>query len=257
MAPATRLFGLIGQTLGHSFSQGYFRQKFWELGLPDHAYELFELPTIAGLPALLAAHPHLAGLNVTIPYKEAVLPYLDALAPSAARVGAVNTIAIGPGGRLTGHNTDYVGFRDSLRTFYRPQPGARALLLGHGGAARAVAVALDDLAIPYQTVSRHAQHRGLLYDELTPALLADYSLIVNTTPLGTFPNVAASPRLPYAALGPQHYLYDLVYNPAETQFLAQGRAAGAHTKNGLDMLHRQAEAAWAIWQGEAEDSGQA
>ena len=244
-------FGLIGKSLRHSFSQTYFQQKFAALGLADHQYGLFELAAIGELPALLAAHPHLAGLNVTVPYKEAVLPFLDALAPSAARVGAANVIAFAAGGQLVGHNTDYVGFRDSLGAFL-PGRGAavRALVLGHGGAAKAVEAALRELNITCQTVSRRPRAGWLTYADLTPALIAEYRLIINTTPLGTFPRVAESPHLPYAALSPRHYLYDLVYNPAETRFLAQGRAAGAHTKNGLDMLHRQAEAAWAIWQAE-------
>jgi shikimate dehydrogenase len=247
-----RTFGLIGRSLSHSFSQAYFTQKFHQLELEDCHYELFELAAASELPALLAQHPHLVGLNVTIPYKEQVWPYLTDVAPSAARVGAVNVIDRRPDGRLIGHNTDYVGFRESMRTFYPvPAHGARALVLGTGGAAKAVGVALQDLHIAYQQVSRTAQEAALIYAELTPEILAAHPLIINTTPLGTYPNVAACAPLPYAALTPQHYLYDLVYNPPETRFLQYGREAGASTKNGLDMLERQAEAAWAIWNGEA------
>jgi len=245
-----RVFGLLGRSLAHSFSQAYFSQKFARLGLTDCRYELFELPEASGLPQLLAHYPDLAGLNVTIPYKEKIWPYLARVAPSAELVGAVNVIEFLSSGELVGHNTDYVGFRESLRKFY-PFTAAprRALVLGTGGAAKAVAAALHELAIPYQLVSRQPDGAQLTYEELTPSLMAAYSLIINTTPLGTYPAVAECPPLPYAALTPQHYLFDLIYNPRETQFLARGRAAGAHIHNGLEMLELQAEAAWAIWQG--------
>lgn len=243
-------FGLIGRTLSHSFSQTYFMQKFSSLGLTGHRYDLFELANMEELPGLLAAHPDLVGLNVTVPYKEAVVPYLDALAPSAARVGAVNVIERTSNGRLVGHNTDYTAFRDSLRAFF-PNRGvdAQALLLGSGGAAKAVEVALQELKISYQYVTRNPLAPGLTYDEITSQVLASQLLIINTTPLGTFPNVDACPRLPYEALTEQHYLYDLVYNPLETLFMAKGREAGAQVKNGFEMLCMQAEAAWAIWNG--------
>lgn len=245
-----RTFGLIGRSLAHSFSQTYFTQKFYRLGLEDCRYELFELASASELPGLLAQYPDLAGLNVTIPYKEQIWPYLHDVASSAARVGAVNVIALDPEGRLIGHNTDYVGFRESLRTFYPvPAWGARALVLGTGGAAKAVAVALHELGIAYWLVSRDILSQHLTYSELTPEVMAAHPLIINTTPLGTYPDVNACPPLPYAALTGQHYLYDLVYNPRETLFLRKGREAGAHTKNGFDMLERQAEAAWAIWNG--------
>ncbi|QKG57801.1 shikimate dehydrogenase [Hymenobacter sp. BRD128] len=243
-----RTFGLLGRSLAHSFSQQYFRQKFNQLGLTDCRYELFELAEASELPQLLARYPGLAGLNVTIPYKEKIWPYLMRVAPSAALVGAVNVIEFLPDGGLAGHNTDYVGFRESLRRFYPPDASnRRALVLGTGGAAKAVAVALHELAIPYQLVSRGPHGAGLTYEEVTPSLLASHSLIVNTTPLGTFPAVAERPPLPYAALTPRHYLFDLVYNPRETSFLQQGLAAGAHIQNGFEMLELQAEAAWDIW----------
>jgi shikimate dehydrogenase len=243
-----RTFGLIGRSLSHSFSQTYFTQKFYRLGLEDCRYELFELASPHELPALLAQHPDLAGLNVTIPYKEEVWPYLTDVASSAALVGAVNVIELRADGTLIGHNTDYVGFRESLCPFYPDRgPEARALVLGTGGAAKAVGVALRELGIPYWLVSRDALGPHLTYTELTPAVLAAHPLLINTTPLGTYPDVDACPPLPYAALTSQHYLYDLVYNPRETLFLQKGREAGAHTKNGFDMLERQAEAAWAIW----------
>ncbi|MDU0369453.1 shikimate dehydrogenase [Hymenobacter endophyticus] len=242
-------FGLLGRSLKHSFSQTYFTQKFHNLGLDDHRYELFELATINELPALLAAHPELRGLNVTIPYKEQVWPFLNEVAPSAARVGAVNVIEFQEGGRLVGHNTDYIGFRESLRGFL-PKGGLadfRALVLGSGGASKAVEVALKDLGIGYWVVSRNAMGAGLTYQELTPRLLQEHQLIINTTPLGTFPEVHECPPIPYGALSSQHYLYDLIYNPRETEFMQRGQAAGAQTKNGFEMLCLQAEAAWEIW----------
>ena len=244
-----RTFGLIGRTLSHSFSQTYFSQKFDRLHISDCRYELFELAEASELPQLVARYPDLAGLNVTIPYKEQIWPYLTRVAPSAALVGAVNVIEFLPDGSLVGHNTDYVGFRESLRKFYPAAtlPGPRALILGTGGAAKAVAVALRELGIAHWFVSRDPLSAQLTYAELTPAIIGAHPLIINTTPLGTYPDVDACPPLPYAALTPRHYLYDLVYNPRETLFLQKGREAGAHTKNGFDMLERQAEAAWAIW----------
>ncbi|RSK37115.1 shikimate dehydrogenase family protein [Hymenobacter metallilatus] len=242
-------FGLLGRSLKHSFSQTYFTQKFHNLGLDDHHYELFELTIIQELPALLTAHPELRGLNVTIPYKEQVWPFLNAVAPSAAKVGAVNVIEFREDGHLIGHNTDYAGFRDSLRSFLPNGnlSAIRALVLGSGGASKAVEVALRELGIGYWVVSRNAMGAGLTYQELTPRLLQEHQLIINTTPLGTFPEVHECPPIPYEALSGQHYLYDLIYNPRETEFMRRGQAAGASTKNGFEMLCLQAEAAWKIW----------
>lgn len=243
-----RTFGLLGRSLAHSFSQNYFRQKFDRLGLDDCRYELFELAEINELPQLLARYPDLAGLNVTIPYKEKIWPYLTRVVPSAALVGAVNVLEFRADGSLVGHNTDYIGFRESLRQFYPATAANRqALVLGTGGAAKAVAVALRELGIPYQLVARDSRKAGLTYEELTPAVIAAHSLIINTTPLGTYPAVQACPPLPYSALTAQHYLFDLVYNPSETLFLRQGLAAGAQVRNGFEMLVLQAEAAWDIW----------
>jgi shikimate dehydrogenase len=242
-----RTFGLIGRTLSHSFSQTYFSQKFDRLRLPDCRYELFELAEASELPQLVARYPDLAGLNVTIPYKEQIWPYLTRVAPSAALVGAVNVIEFLADGSLVGHNTDYVGFRESLRKFYPAGPGPRALILGTGGAAKAVAVALRELGIAHWLVSRDPLSAQLTYAELTPAIIGAHPLIINTTPLGTYPAVQECPPLPYEALTPAHYLFDLIYNPRETLFLERGRQAGAHTKNGFEMLELQAEAAWAIW----------
>ena len=243
------LYGLIGRKLGHSFSHTYFSRKFAQLQLDEHRYELFELASPTELPALVAAHPELHGLNVTVPYKELIWPYLDEIAPSAGRVGAVNVIEFRADGQLVGHNTDYIGFLDSVRRFY-PDRGenCRALVLGTGGAAKAVEVALRELGIGYWLVSRDPLRAGLTYDDLTPQMLDGHQLIINATPLGTYPDVDACPPLPYAALSKKHYLYDLIYNPSETTFLRKGREAGAQTKNGFEMLCLQAEAAWTIWE---------
>lgn len=240
-------YGLIGRRLGHSFSQTYFTQKFSQLHLDQHRYDLFELESPTELPALIAAHPDLRGLNVTVPYKELIWPYLDEVAPSAGRVGAVNVIEFQADGRLVGHNTDYLGFRESVRPFLRGADGVRALVLGTGGAAKAVEVALRDLGISYWLVSRDPLRAGLTYDDLTPEVIAGHRLLVNATPLGTYPDVEACPPLPYHQIGEQHFLYDLIYNPTETLFLQKGREAGAQTKNGFEMLCLQAEAAWEIW----------
>ncbi len=239
-----RKFGLIGKKLGHSFSKKYFTEKFAREGIAGAQYELYELPDAQELRTLLQQEPELVGLNVTVPYKEEVLPLLDELDPAAAKIGAVNTIRIS-GGKTKGYNTDYIGFKASLEEFY-PHQGP-ALVLGTGGAAKAVWAALNALGIPFKSVSRTAAPDVLGYAQVTPKLLQTYPLIINTTPVGMHPNITEAPPLPYAALTPGHYLYDLVYNPGETQFMKHGAAAGAHTSNGLGMLYRQADAAWEIW----------
>lgn len=243
-----RQFGLIGLKLEHSFSQAYFTQKFDTLGLDDCAYSLFELPSVKELTALMERTPELRGLNVTIPFKEQVWPYLDEVAPSAARIGAVNVIEFTADNRRVGHNTDYIGFRESLRRFY-PLRGeaAGALVLGTGGSSKAVEAALRELGIRYWLVSRNPLSHGLTYDDLTPAIMSAHSLIINTTPLGTFPNMDECPPIPYQHLSAQHYLYDLIYNPSETLFMTKGQEQGAQAKNGFEMLGLQAEAAWEIW----------
>ena len=244
-----RRYGLIGKKLGHSFSKRYFTEKFEKEGIRDSVYELYELPDIAEVPELLAREPELVGLNVTVPYKEAVKPYLDELDKSAAAIGAVNTIRI-KDGRTKGYNTDFIGFRDTLEQFYPQEARGQALVLGTGGAAKAVWAALRALAIPYVPVSRNPAAGELSYEAVTPEILKQYNLLINTTPLGMAPDTASAPAIPYDALTSQHYLYDLVYNPEETSFLQKGRAAGAKTLNGLPMLHGQAEAAWKIWNNE-------
>ncbi|MFD2246255.1 shikimate dehydrogenase family protein [Pontibacter ruber] len=239
-----RKFGLIGRKLGHSFSKRYFTEKFAREGITDAAYELYELEQIAQLPALLAKEPALVGLNVTVPYKEEVIPLLDELDEAAARIGAVNTIRI-TNGRTVGYNTDYVGFKNSLEKFYPLKH--KALVLGTGGAAKAVTAALDALGISYTLVSRTEGVNTLSYRDITPDVLRHHHLIINTTPLGMYPEADTCPPLLYEHLTPEHFLYDLVYNPEQTLFLQHGKAAGAATLNGLEMLYGQAEAAWSIW----------
>jgi len=241
-----RLFGLIGYPLDHSFSKKYFSEKFRKEGLRDCRYELFPMPDIAALPQLLAEHPDLCGLNVTIPHKQNVIPFLQELEPEASTVGAINCIRINAG-RLTGYNTDIFGFEKSLLAFLNGVRPAQSLVFGTGGAARAVAYVLKKLNLPHQLVSRRPAPGLLTYEDLTPAFVAKSRLIINTTPLGTFPKTEECPPLPYDQLGEKHLLFDLVYNPQKTLFLARGETRGARIRNGLEMLSLQAEKAWEIW----------
>ncbi|RYY90549.1 MAG: shikimate dehydrogenase [Chitinophagaceae bacterium] len=240
-----RRFGLIGRTLKHSFSKGYFTDKFYQEKRSDHVYELFELNTIAAFPFLLQQHTDLAGLNVTIPYKKEVLAYLDALHADAEAIGAANTIQF-RNGQLIGHNTDWIGFRDSVLPLL-PVTLPKALVLGNGGAAAAIKYALKQMGIAYQTVSRQGTDETLSYDDLDAGLIEEHNLIINTTPLGTWPDIDSFPPIPYEALSPEHLLFDLVYNPALTVFLRKGQERGARISNGYEMLVRQAEASWKIW----------
>lgn len=245
-------YGLIGRHLGHSFSRDHFSKRFAKEGLKDHRYDLFELADIAELPELLRTTRGLRGLNVTVPYKEAVIPFLDALDPLAAAVGAVNTIVI-DNGRTTGHNTDVAGFHSLIGPVMPTlrDPGsdikARALVLGSGGASRAVAFVLRELGVRFRIVSRSRERGDLTWDLMDPTVVRVCRLIINTTPIGMFPAVEEAPPLPYAALTAKHALIDLVYNPQETAFLKQGQAHGARTIGGLGMLKAQAEEAWRIW----------
>ncbi len=246
-----QLYGLIGYPLGHSFSQKYFTEKFAREGIAGARFELFPLPDIAGLPALLAAHPDLRGLSVTIPHKETVIAYLDDLDETARAVGAVNCIRI-ENGRLTGFNTDVTGFEQSL---FPPSGerqtagGTTALILGTGGASKAVAYVLKKRGIPFRFVSRNpVGENRISYDDFHHLAPDRYFLIVNTTPLGTFPDVDNCPDVPFGQLSSKHLVYDLVYNPPETLLLQRARTRGCSVKNGLEMLQLQAEAAWKIWQ---------
>ncbi len=243
-------YGLIGYPLTHSFSQRYFSEKFSREGITDSRYDLFELPDISALPDLFTM-PGLRGLNVTIPHKQAVLPYLDYLDASAEKIGAVNVIRIETDGSRTGYNSDYYGFRQSLTDWLtvlnRTAAGLRALVLGTGGASKAVTVALTDLDINYKYVSRTKTDTSLTYDELADIIM-DYPLIINSSPVGTYPHTEQAPALPYPLLTDHHLLYDLVYNPTQTKFMQLGQERGAATQNGLRMLELQADKAWKIWQ---------
>lgn len=240
--------GLIGYPLSHSFSKSYFGGKFEREGISGYTYQLFPLQAIEELVPLLQSHPELAGLNVTIPYKVAVVPFLDELDDTAAAIGAVNTIRV-KDGRLKGYNTDAYGFEASLRPLLQEQH-KRALVLGTGGASRAIAYVLEKLGLEILFVSRHPEDKEIGYDEIDGAVLAGYPVIINSTPLGTWPDTEACPDIPYAALSDRHILYDLIYNPEETLFLKKGKQQGAVTKNGLEMLHLQAEKSWEIWTNE-------
>ncbi len=244
-----RLFGLTGFPLSHSFSKNYFAEKFAREGLTDCRYELFELPDPAQFPALWVENPDLRGLNVTIPHKQALFPYLTSLDESAQKVGAVNVVRRQPDGTLRGFNSDFYGFKKSLEDWaaFRHSPPAAALILGYGGAAKAVEAVLRDRGIDYQIVSRDPAKGDLTYADLDPDVLVAHRLLINSTPLGTYPNVDSAPDLPYDFLGEHHLLYDLVYNPAETLFLKRGVERGAATHNGYQMLELQAERSWEIW----------
>ncbi len=241
-----REFGLIGKTLKHSFSQKYFEEKFKCEQITDASYSLFELTDIKQLTEFIRQHPQLVGFNVTIPYKQQIIPYLDELSEEAAAVNAVNTVVIERvGGQILtkGHNTDIIGFRESLREVDLPK---QALVLGTGGAAAAVTYVLENLGCRCTAISRDPQ-RGLPYSALNADIIRQHKFIVNCTPLGTYPNINEKPDIPYEGLSGEHFLYDLVYNPSETAFLKEGILRGAKVQNGLQMLHAQAEASWRIW----------
>jgi len=246
------LFGLIGFPLGHSFSKGYFTEKFEKIGLSQtHTYEKFELENIEDFPALLQSHAgELKGLNVTIPHKQNVMSYLDEIDPAASKIGAVNTIKFLENGKTKGFNTDYWGFRWTLEKWdaFNEIAPKKALVLGKGGAAKAIIVALEDLGLEVQLVSRTKESDTITYEELTPEVMSEHLFIVNTTPLGMYPKVENCPAIPYELLSEKHLLYDIVYNPLETLFLKKGTEAGVRGVHfGLEMLHGQAEKAWEIW----------
>jgi shikimate dehydrogenase len=240
-----RQFGLIGASLKHSFSKQYFTEKFEKESIKAH-YELFELQQIQDLTHLLQQHSNIEGLNVTIPYKESVMSLLDELDSSAQAAQAVNVIKI-KNGKKIGYNSDMYGFEVALLEMLNGSKPQNALILGTGGASKAVAAVLKKQSISYQFVSRNAQEHILSYEQLDTTTLQNAQLIVNTTPLGMYPNINAMPPIPYEALTTEHFLFDLVYNPTETAFMQQGLKKGCQVKNGLQMLYLQAEKAWQIW----------
>ncbi|CAM3990253.1 shikimate dehydrogenase [Flavobacterium sinopsychrotolerans] len=239
-------FGLLGRNISYSFSKGYFTDKFNSENFAGCTYENFDIPEINAFSEIIKNTSDLKGLNVTIPYKEAVIPFLDKLSKKAEIIGAVNTIIITKKGKLKGYNTDYYGFKKSLEPLLQPHH-KKALILGTGGASKGVAFALDELNIPYTFVSREAKENGIDYDRINATTFDNYQIIINATPVGTSPDVDAFPLIPYEFFTDKHIAYDLIYNPAETQFLKKAKQQGAQIKNGLDMLVFQAEKAWKIW----------
>lgn len=243
-----KIYGLIGFPLEHSFSQMFFNQKFEAEGI-NAEYRNFELPDIGDLMELISEYPDIQGLNVTIPYKEQVIPYMDRMNDIARGVGAVNVIKITRNDadlHFEGYNTDVIGFSDSIKPLITPERN-KALILGTGGAAKAVAFSLKKLDIEYQFVSRTHRPGVITYADLSPEVVAEHKIIINTTPLGMYPNVDVCPDIPYEALTPEHLCYDLLYNPDVTLFMKKSAEQGAETKNGLEMLMLQAFASWEIW----------
>lgn len=240
-------FGLIGKNISYSFSKDYFSKKFKLEGINNASYVNFDIQQIEELQSILESEKNLKGLNVTIPYKEAIIPYLDKLNKKAKKIGAVNTIKITKKGKLIGYNTDCYGFKKSLKPFLKPIH-KRALILGTGGASKAIAFTLKQLNIDYQFVSRNPSKKGFLtYKSLTEGIIDTHLIIINCTPLGTFPNINDFPSIPYNTISKNHILYDLIYNPEETLFLKKGKTKNAITINGRAMLKFQANKAWGIW----------
>jgi shikimate dehydrogenase len=243
-----KVFGLIGQTVSHSFSKSYFDEKFFREGLRDHHYELFPLNNIKEIESLINDTKGLTGLNVTLPYKEQVIKYLDEVDPVAKKIGAVNVIKFKDGKRK-GFNTDSEAFYETIEKWLPKDRTFKGLVLGTGGSSKAVQVALNKLKIEYKIVSREKSKGDLTYLEIEkkPKLITESLLIINTTPLGMHPNTTTMPPIDYEKLGPDHFVYDLIYNPARTLFLQKAEIRGATIKNGLEMLHVQAEKSWTIW----------
>ncbi|UFH34170.1 shikimate dehydrogenase family protein [Flavobacterium acetivorans] len=239
-------FGLLGRNISYSFSKGYFTEKFKKENAEDCSYENFDIPEINAFTELIKSNPNLKGMNVTIPYKESVLPFLDKLSKKAAQIGAVNTIKITKKGKLKGYNTDYYGFQKSLEPLLQAHH-KKALILGTGGASKGVAFALEELGISYVFVSRAPSENAIDYSQINDETFNEYQIIINSTPVGTSPNIDAFPLIPYEFFTQKHIAYDLIYNPEETQFLKKAKEKGAKIKNGLDMLIFQAEKAWSIW----------
>lgn len=236
-------YGLLGRNIAYSFSRRYFAQKFADLGL-DAVYENYDIPDLQNIKQIFET-PGLKGLNVTIPFKQEIIPHLTRLSGAAKKIGAVNTISFESYGPV-GHNTDYIGFSESLAPHLKDNH-QKALILGNGGAAKAVAYALETLGIGYDFVVRGGD--GIRYADLTPKTVNNYPIVINTTPLGTFPQTNECPDIPYEGFTPHHIAFDLIYNPLQTKFLQRAASCGAITLNGYEMLVGQAEAAWSIWQG--------
>ncbi|MDG1040919.1 MAG: shikimate dehydrogenase [Polaribacter sp.] len=242
-----QLFGLIGRNISYSFSSGYFKEKFAELELENHQYQNFDIESIQRFPKLINQAINLSGMNVTIPYKEEVIPFLDEIDTEANEIGAVNTIKFLENGKLKGFNTDVFGFLNSIKPLLEKHH-TKALILGTGGASKAIAYALKKLQIEFQFVSRDpSEENEISYTELSEEIIATHTIIINCTPLGTFPETALCPEIPYQFITSKHLLFDLIYNPSKSTFLKKGKEKGANIKNGLEMLQLQAEESWRIW----------
>ncbi len=242
-------FGLVGYPIGHSFSGKYFTEKFSREGI-DAVYQNFQMEDIVGIEKILSDNDDIAGFNITIPHKTNILPYLNDTDAAIAEIGAVNVVKAtktAEGYHLKGFNTDVIGFERSLVPQLKPHH-KKALVFGTGGASKAVIYVLKNLGIEYKYVSRSKKEGQYSYDEITPEIIAENTLLVNCTPLGMSPKIGMCPEIPYDAITSEHYLYDLIYNPEVTEFLQRGKDRGAAIKNGLDMLHMQADAAWEIWE---------
>lgn len=238
-------FGLLGRNISYSFSRAYFTEKFKTENLALCSYENFDLPNLKNFDRVLKT-PNLRGMNVTIPYKEEVMPFLDELDETAAKIGAVNTIVFREDGSTKGYNTDYIGFQKSIAPLLSNNVTA-ALILGTGGASKAIIYALNNLGINTQYVSRNRSDNAISYEDITEEIMQSHQLIVNCSPLGTFPDIDAKPNIDYSLLTANHVLYDLIYNPTETAFMKAGLKRGAKVSNGENMLVGQAEAAWKLW----------
>lgn len=243
---STRRFGLIGKNISYSFSKQFFTEKFEIESLDDCSYENFDINSIGEFQNLIKNNTTIKGFNVTIPYKESIIPYLDKLSMKAAQIGAVNVIRKTSKGKLKGYNSDYYGFMKSLQPLLKSHH-KKALILGTGGAAKAIAFALDQLGIDFLFVSRTTKNNMICYDQLTASIFENYHIIINCTPVGTSPDISVSPTIPYSFFTANHIAFDLIYNPEETEFLKKSKANGAVTKNGFEMLVKQAEKAWKIW----------
>jgi shikimate dehydrogenase len=246
-----KTYGLIGYRLGYSFSKGFFSDKFEKEGLKEHEYVNFELDTISEFPTIFEKNDNIAGLNCTIPYKQEIMPYLDEIDEEAAQVGAINTVKIirsGSQKKLKGFNTDIYGFENSLMPMLN-EKHKKALILGTGGASKAIKHILDKNSIDYLSASIETElfDKEIRYEQIDETLLKEHLIIIHATPLGTFPKVDNCPSIPYEYITSDHVLFDLVYNPELTLFLKKGQEKGASTKNGLEMLHLQAIKAWEIW----------
>ena len=238
-------FGLVGKNIDYSFSKKYFTEKFEKENLINHSYQNFDIQSVFEITQIVK-NPNLCGLNVTIPYKEKIIPFLDKISKKAKKIGAVNTIKITKKRKLKGYNTDFFGFQKSLSSLLN-EHHKKALILGTGGASKAVAFALKKLGIQYAFVSQKLRRDYLSYEKLNEVIFQEYQIIINCTPLGTFPDINSCPNIPYNLLNANHIAFDLVYNPQETIFLQKAKQNGATTKNGMEMLVFQAEKAWEVW----------